>query len=503
METADAPNLTTAIEATSLGTAPARGPEVPVLERPAASKISHWLFETEDGKQLFYQEGHPDRPKGTKAHLRTWFESKRDQAAILSVKTGYISVYVNGRPVLQAATFWSSDWNVQIQLKKGLNEIEVKIPEDRRARGPAPVYVYSPIGQTLPGVAFESSEEVLLTHRKTYRKQEGLTDDVVVVNCLPAQLAFAPNRLQGTVGQQLKLRVRNPDPMPHNLLIVKPGTANAVGALADALALQPNAIKQGFIPKSKDVLATTRLLELGQEQTIEFTPKEPGTYPFLCTFPGHWRVMRGEIVVQVAAEKPKPISLFEKGDWTVKDGVIHAHWGKGGARSYLIYEKDEALANFELRFQYRMVTKGNTGVNIRTRIDKSGKRAFEGYHADLGHLGIGRNVLGAWDFHFGRGGRKEFPCPRGTRLVIAEDGSGQHTDLKDAIRDEDIKKHDWNDCRIVANGREFELHLNGKLSSAFTDQMKEGHLERGHIGLQLHDPGMRVEFKDVTLIKLP
>jgi len=37
----------------------------------------------------------------------------------------------------------------------------------------------------------------------------------------------------------------------------------------------------------------------GQSQTIYFqTPTQPGRYPFLCTFPGHWMVMNGELIVE-------------------------------------------------------------------------------------------------------------------------------------------------------------------------------------------------------------
>ena len=33
--------------------------------------------------------------------------------------------------------------------------------------------------------------------------------------------------------------------------------------------------------------------------SINFTaPLEPGRYPFLCTFPGHWLVMNGEMIVE-------------------------------------------------------------------------------------------------------------------------------------------------------------------------------------------------------------
>jgi hypothetical protein len=184
--------------------------------------------------------------------------------------------------------------------------------------------------------------------------------------------------------------------------------------------------------------------------------------------------------------------------WSVRDGVIRGE-GKADRLAYLVYTGDENLKNFELKFTYRMVTKGNTGVEVRSRIDKTGKRPFEGYHADLGHIGIGPGVLGAWDFHFAK--RKEFPCKRGSSLVIDGEGKGHHSAIKDAVTLDDIKKRDWNECRVVAKGNHLQLFINGKLSSEFTDGIKEGQLESGFIGLQLHDKGMIVDFKEILLKK--
>ena len=184
--------------------------------------------------------------------------------------------------------------------------------------------------------------------------------------------------------------------------------------------------------------------------------------------------------------------------WSIKDGVIRGE-GQEDRLVYLVYSNNEELKDFELKFKYKMVTKGNTGVEIRTRPDKTNKRPFEGYHADIGHVGIGPGVLGAWDFHFGSGTRREFPCPRGTRLVIDNDGKGKSEKIKDAIKLDEINRHDWNDCRIVAKGKFFQLWINNKLASEFTDNIKKGQLEKGFIGLQLHDKGMVVEFKDIYL----
>jgi hypothetical protein len=173
-------------------------------------------------------------------------------------------------------------------------------------------------------------------------------------------------------------------------------------------------------------------------------------------------------------------------DWTVRDGAIVGH-GSADRLSYLVW-KDEHLTDFELKLRYRLPGNGNSGVEIRSRVDVTRKRPFEGYHADLGHVGIGPHILGAWDFHFAR--RKEYPCPRGTRLIIDEDGKPHSSS---------IRPHQWNDVHIIARGNHFQFFINGKPASEFTDNAKRGRLDHGAIGLQIHDKGMKVEFKDIRL----
>lgn len=185
-------------------------------------------------------------------------------------------------------------------------------------------------------------------------------------------------------------------------------------------------------------------------------------------------------------------------DWSVRNGMIV---GEGSQRrlAYLAW-KDADLTDFELRLQYRLPDKGNTGIEIRSRHDASGKRPFEGYHADLGHPGIGPHILGAWDFHFAS--RKEYPCPRGTQLTIGPDGQTESTKLPDAVTLEDIRARDWNSVRVVAQGNQFQFFINGKPASHFTDNASAGRLDRGAIALQIHDKGMVVQFRDIRLKRL-
>jgi azurin len=63
-----------------------------------------------------------------------------------------------------------------------------------------------------------------------------------------------------------------------------------------------NARDTDYIPPDKkaDVLASTKLAGPGETQEVTFkAPAKPGTYPYLCTFPGHFAAgMKGTLVVK-------------------------------------------------------------------------------------------------------------------------------------------------------------------------------------------------------------
>lgn len=181
--------------------------------------------------------------------------------------------------------------------------------------------------------------------------------------------------------------------------------------------------------------------------------------------------------------------------WSVKDGMIVGEGDKG--RSYLVYDKRE-IADFELKLSYRLPGKGNSGISIRAKKDETGTRGFQSYHADLGHVGIGKNVLGAWDFH--TPGRREHGCFRGHRLVIDQDDNPTVTKMEGAVTIDDIRKGDWNDVQVIAKGNHFQFFINGKPASEFTEHLnRERRLDQGMIQLQLHDPGMVVHFKNLRI----
>ncbi len=105
-------------------------------------------------------------------------------------------------------------------------------------------------------------------------------------------------------GQKVKLTLVNPadsvTKQPHNILIVKQGKKEAVGALANAGLSDPDFIeKKQCVPESDDILFHSKLVNAGDSDVLEFTaPSEPGDYPYLCTYPGHWVLMNGVMTVE-------------------------------------------------------------------------------------------------------------------------------------------------------------------------------------------------------------
>ncbi|SKC15789.1 PVC-type heme-binding CxxCH protein [Dyadobacter psychrophilus] len=115
---------------------------------------------------------------------------------------------------------------------------------------------------------------------------------------IEAKMAFDRKALTVPAGRAVTLVFENPDLMPHNVVIVKPGTTEKVGEAADAMASLKDGFEKNFVPSTPDVLFATPLVNSGKSFRLEFkAPTQPGEYPFICSFPGHWRVMQGILTV--------------------------------------------------------------------------------------------------------------------------------------------------------------------------------------------------------------
>lgn len=111
-------------------------------------------------------------------------------------------------------------------------------------------------------------------------------------------MKYAQTELTVKAGAAVVLTFINPDVMPHNFLLLKPGTMQKVGTLADAMLTDPDAMKKQYVPESDDILVASKLVAPAGIEVLKFTaPTEPGAYPYICTFPGHWRLMFGTLEV--------------------------------------------------------------------------------------------------------------------------------------------------------------------------------------------------------------
>jgi len=103
-------------------------------------------------------------------------------------------------------------------------------------------------------------------------------------------------------GEKVELEFKNIGKLPkiamgHNLVILKQGISSLkFGQKVMSLgASATNVLPEGSM---EDVIAATKLLGPGESETILFTAPEPGDYQFVCSFPGHFAMMRGIMVVK-------------------------------------------------------------------------------------------------------------------------------------------------------------------------------------------------------------
>ncbi len=152
---------------------------------------------------------------------------------------------------------------------------------------------------------------------------------VVKISCIPERMLFSIKDFSVLPGQSVKVIFTNPDATDHNLVFVKPDALAEVGMAANEMAKDPRNANSDFVPPQKRNLILHASAMIGPTRTsliqvMRFTaPSEPGIYPFVCTFPGHWVVMNGVMVVAkdqatadalLLASQPKIVK-----EWSMSD----------------------------------------------------------------------------------------------------------------------------------------------------------------------------------------
>lgn len=124
-------------------------------------------------------------------------------------------------------------------------------------------------------------------------------EQVITINVLKDVMKFDKSVINVKAGSTVQIIIDNPDFMQHNFVLIKPKTTDMVGAAADKLAQDPNGAKMNYVPKMAEVLEATPLINPAGKYTLTFkVPDAAGDYPYICTFPGHWRIMQGVMKVK-------------------------------------------------------------------------------------------------------------------------------------------------------------------------------------------------------------
>ena len=121
---------------------------------------------------------------------------------------------------------------------------------------------------------------------------------VIAIGTIAHRMIYDKEKIVVQAGAPVEFRFSNTDAMPHNFAIVLPGALQEIGELAEATGREADAADRNYIPKSDKILLASRLLQPGQNQALAFdVPTEPGVFPYVCTYPGHWRRMVGALYV--------------------------------------------------------------------------------------------------------------------------------------------------------------------------------------------------------------
>ena len=120
----------------------------------------------------------------------------------------------------------------------------------------------------------------------------------IQVQAIPG-LLYDVTEIKAKPGERLTIEFKNTDSIPHNWVLARAGTLQEVGMASNNMLSNPKAAELHYVPESDDVLHYTPMLYHNQRHSMNLNaPEQPGRYPYLCTFPGHWAVMKGELVVE-------------------------------------------------------------------------------------------------------------------------------------------------------------------------------------------------------------
>ena len=184
--------------------------------------------------------------------------------------------------------------------------------------------------------------------------------------------------------------------------------------------------------------------------------------------------------------------------WRVEDGALVGEVTATNLlkqNSFIVWRGGEA-GDFDLKMEYRVSAKGNSGINYRSSMATNfGPWAMRGYQADID----GKNQYTGQNYE--EKGR-QFLALRGQVTRITEAAPPQIIGSLGATNDliSVIKNEDWNEFHIIARGGVLTHILNDRVLSVVIDDDAKNRTLTGLIGVQVHvGPPMKIEYRNIRL----
>lgn len=194
--------------------------------------------------------------------------------------------------------------------------------------------------------------------------------------------------------------------------------------------------------------------------------------------------------------------------WSVKDGAIVGQTtadNQTKKNTFLVYTAD-TVEDFELRFSYR-VKGGNSGVQYRSEV--LSKWVVKGLQADFeDQMHDGKDRFSGMFFE--ENGRM-FMGQRGDVVLVRTNEQNPKKPLLEKIAsvgdpvelETYIKRDDWNDYIVLAQGNVFIHMINGHVMSVGIDEDKLNFRKSGVLAWQLHaGPPLKIEMKNIRIRRI-
>ncbi len=142
----------------------------------------------------------------------------------------------------------------------------------------------------------DTTKKVVTTAPATGKVVTGPKIDIHAVGNTMTEMHYDVSEIHVKAGENVDISLTNDGTdaaMVHNIVICKPEDADSVASHGLLAGMSKN-----FVPDEAAVIASTKLANPGMKVNVSFKAPEKGEYLFICSYPGHYKQMRGKFIVE-------------------------------------------------------------------------------------------------------------------------------------------------------------------------------------------------------------